>query len=323
MIKKTKRVSLKNPVFIACWPGMGEVSLRTGLFLKDALEFEPFAEVKDSGFFMPQGIVSDQGIIAFPEIDEGTFYVYKDPKKQRDVVLFLSEAQPSMDRAYAFAQMIMDFVASLKIKLVFTFASLPQPIDYAKDSNIWCVCTDDELRTEIREYAVELLPEGQISGLNGLLAGVAGELGLRAVCYLAEIPFYTVQIENPKATKALLKILARYLDLDFDLSSFDAKSKNLEVEIERLINYIRGETDEEEEEELPLSEEDIQKIRNELARFPQLPKSVVKKIEDLFEKARAEISYAQELKKLLDHWGVYKDHEDRFLDLFREQGLDH
>lgn len=325
MIKKTKRISLKNPVFIACWPGMGEVAIRTGMFLKDALPFEPFAEIRNSGFFAPQGIVSEEGIATFPHIDEGTFYAYKDPQKKQDIILLLSEAQPSMDKAYAFASMLGDFIVSLKVKMVFTFASLPQPIEYTKDSTVWAVSSDEQLATEIKDYSVETLKEGHISGLNGLLIGVIQELGIHGVCLLAEIPFYTVQIENPKATKSILSVISRYFSLELDLAQLNIKAQSLESEISRLISYIKGDEIEEGEdvEEAPLSEEDILKIRSELARFPQLPKSVGNKIDDLFAKAKEDIYHAQELKKLLDHWGVYKEYEDKFLDLFKGQGLDH
>lgn len=325
MIKKTKRISLKNPVLIACWPGMGEVAVRTGMFLKDALPFEPFAEIRNSGFFAPQGIISENGVAQFPHIDEGTFYVYKDPQKKQDIVLLLSEAQPAMDKAYAFASMLGDFIVSLKAKMVFTFASLPQPIEYTKESSVWAVASEEQLANEIKDYTVQVLPEGHISGLNGLLIGIVKELGMHGVCLLAEIPFYTVQIENPKATKAILEVIAKYFSLELDLNQLNSKAQSLEGEISRLITYIKGDEveDGEDLEEAPLSEEDILKMRSELARFPQLPKSVGTKIEELFLKSKEDIYHAQELKKLLDHWGVYKDYEDRFLDLFKEQGLDH
>ena len=41
------------------------------------------------------------------------------------------------------------------------------------------------------------------------------------------------------------------------------------------------------------------------------------KIEKLFNAAKADLSQAGELKKELDRWNIYKDYEDRFLDLFR------
>ena len=328
MVTRLKRVTFKNPLFIACWPGMGEVAIRTGLFLKDMLPFQPFAEIRDSGFFMPQGIVSQNGIIHFPEVDEGTFYYYKDPGKKRDIVLFLAEAQPPMERAYEFAAGLMEFVISLKAQLVMTFASLPQPIDYSKDPTVWGVFTGETIAEEMKGYGVSPMLEGHISGLNGILTGVAREMEVNGACLLAEIPFYTIQIENPKATSAILQVLQKYLGMQFDLGPLREKAEQLGEEIVRLISYIRGEgegegDEEEDEEEMPLSDVDIQKIKSELSRFPTLPQSVSRRIEELFVKARQEISYAQELKQLLDHWNVFKEYEDRFLDLFKGRRLDH
>ena len=42
------------------------------------------------------------------------------------------------------------------------------------------------------------------------------------------------------------------------------------------------------------------------------------RIEQSFERAAADRSRAYELKNELDRLGVFKDYEDRFLDLFRE-----
>jgi hypothetical protein len=44
------------------------------------------------------------------------------------------------------------------------------------------------------------------------------------------------------------------------------------------------------------------------------------RIEGLFEQARRDRKKAFELKRLLDRLGVFKDYEDRFLDLFRKAG---
>ena len=334
IVRRTKRVALKNPVVIACWPGMGEVAVRAGLFLKEALAFQEFAEVSDSGFFPPQGIVSEKGVVGLPRIDEGTFYYRKDPRKKRDVVLFIAEAQPPMDRAFEFAWAVLDFIAKLKPGAICTFASLPQPIDYAKESAVWGVASDEAMVEEFKALGVGVMQDGQVSGLNGLLIGTAAERGMRGMCLLAEIPFYTVQIENPKATKAVLKVVEKYLGETFDYSSIDGKAKALESEIEKLISYIKGQNapegddddeddDDDGEEPEPLSEEDIQHIKSELSTFPRLPRSVAKTVETLFEKAQNDITQAHELKKLLDHWGVYKEYEDRFLDLFKKKGFDH
>jgi len=45
---------------------------------------------------------------------------------------------------------------------------------------------------------------------------------------------------------------------------------------------------------------------------------VKERIDRLFEESRLDIAKAKELKFELDKWHVYKDYEDKFLDLFRK-----
>ncbi len=64
--------------------------------------------------------------------------------------------------------------------------------------------------------------------------------------------------------------------------------------------------------------EEIDKIKKALSQLTKLPSSVKDKIEKLFAEATADLKKAHELKAELDKWNVYKDYEDRFLDLFRK-----
>ena len=95
---------------------------------------------------------------------------------------------------------------------------------------------------------------------------------------------------------------------------------NVEEEIDRLISYLKGETTS--AGPTPLSEEDIDKIKKDLATYTKLPQSARKKIETLFKEAQKDITQASKLKNELDRWNVYKEYEDRFLDLFKKKKKD-
>ncbi len=321
MIKKFKRIALNNPIFIICWPGMGEVAIKAGFFLRDTLRFKPFARIVNSGCFQPQGIISEKGVVEMPHIEEGVFYFYKDKNLGHDIVLFLAEAQPPMDKAYQFAKKIVDFAVAANAFRVFTFAAFPQAIEHTQSPSVWVSATDRQLLNRFSKYKVKTLTSGQISGLNGLVLGVAKQHGIKGACLLGEIPFYTIQIENPKTTLSVLSVLADFLGLKFNFDKLRQRSKFLEKEINKLISYLKGEATG--KENLPLSEADIQKMKKELDRFSKLPQSAREKIEGLFKKAFKDISYASELKKVLDEWNVYKEYEDRFLDLFKKKRFDH
>ncbi|MDP2922945.1 MAG: PAC2 family protein [Candidatus Omnitrophota bacterium] len=316
MIKEVATPKLKNPIFIAAWPGMGEVAYRSVLFLREVMGFKLFAKLEATEFFKPAAILVDKGIVGLPTMPAGFFYYVKG-KNSNDIILFLGEAQPPLEHAELLSAAIIDFVKKYKAKSMFTFAAKPEPIDHRAESLVWIAGTDEDILKEFGRFNLKILEEGQISGLNGIILGVGKKLGLKGACLLGEIPFYTVQIENPKATASILKVINEYLNLNLNLSPLTERSKFIEGEIDKLVSYLKGEVTE--PTSTPLSEEDIERLKKDLATYTKLPQSAREKIENLFKEAQKDIAQANKLKDELDHWNVYKEYEDKFLDLFKKK----
>ena len=313
MIKVIGNPKLKEPIFIAGWPGMGEVAYKSLLFLREVLGFKVFAKLEAASFFKPAGVVVEKGIVGLPHMPAGFFYYYKS-KDNPDLILFLGEAQPPLEYAQSLAEVVVEFVSKYKPKLVLSFAAKPEAIDHKQESRVWITTTHREVMNQFSQFNLKVLSEGQISGLNGLILGAAKMLKLKGACLLAEIPFYTVQIENPRATISILKIIDKYFNLKLNLGPLLERASFIENEIDKLMSYLKGDT----EAPPPLSEEDIERIKKDLNVYTKLPQSVREKIELLFREAQKDIAKARELKDELDHWNVYKDYEDRFLNLFKK-----
>jgi Zn-dependent M32 family carboxypeptidase len=150
--------------------------------------------------------------------------------------------------------------------------------------------------------------------MNGLFLGIAARGGLNGFCLLGEMPLYTIQIENPKASYAVLEALSKILGLQIDFSELSEEAHVMEGEINKLLDYLKlgapaG----------PISEEDIERIKKSLMQLTKLPVSIKENIERLFSQAKTDVSKAKELKAELDKWNVYKEYEDRFLDLFKKK----
>jgi proteasome assembly chaperone (PAC2) family protein len=316
MIKEVATPKLKNPIFIAAWPGMGEVAYRSVLFLREVMGFKLFAKLEAEEFFKPAAIVVDKGVVELPSMPAGFFYYVKG-KNFPDIILFLGDAQPPLEHAELLSRAIIDFVKKYKARFMFTFAAKPEPIDHKAESSVWIASTHLDILKEFSRFNLKVLEEGQISGLNGIILGIGKKLGLKGICLLGEIPFYTVQIENPKASASILKVINEYLALDLNLAPLTERAKFIEGEIEKLISYLKGEA--QEPTSTPLSEEDIERLKKDLATYSKLPQSAREKIEDLFKEAQKDISQANKLKEELDHWNVYKEYEDKFLDLFKKK----
>jgi proteasome assembly chaperone (PAC2) family protein len=240
---------------------------------------------------------------------------YAKPKDaQNDLIIFLSDAQPDLTKAEEYCKKIINLVKTFKVKTVVSFAAMPQAIDHNQEPRVWFTATSQEIINNLKKYDIQLLNEGQISGLNGLFLGIAKREGLNGFCLLGEIPLYTIQIENPRAAYAVLEALAKILNLQIDFSVLMEQAQAIEGQINSLLDQLKlGPTPG------PIGEEEIEKIKKSLSQLTKLPLSVKEKIEKLFIQAKTDISLANELKVELDKWNVYKEYEDRFLDLFKNQ----
>jgi hypothetical protein len=313
-LKITKRPRLKKPYLIVAWPGMGEVAFKAANYLVEELKFEEFASIPAQDFFYLTSSLVKDGILSIPELPQSKFYYYKNKSGKNDLIVFISNAQPDLIRADIYSDKIIQVAKSFKVEMVVSFASMPQAIDHTQESGVWFAATTSDLSSSLKKINLNLLPEGAISGMNGLFLGIAKREGLKGFCLLGEIPLYTIQIENPKASCAVLKALSRILDLKIDLSRLANQAKNMEGEINKLLDYLKLGN----QAAGPIGEEDIEKIKNSLSQLTKLPLSIKGKIEELFTLAKSDISKAAILKAELDKWSVYKEYEDRFLDLFKK-----
>jgi predicted ATP-grasp superfamily ATP-dependent carboligase len=320
-VKQLKSLKLRNPHLVVAWPGMGEVAYKAATYLIESLKAQEFARIAPQDFFYLTGSTVEQGILALPELPYGKFYYWKNPaarvgKKSDspDLIIFTSSAQPDLVRAEAYCEKIIDFIKTMKVKKVIGFAAMPQPIDHTHKPQAWFSATNPRLNETLKQHSLRLLSTGQISGLNGLFLGVAKKKGIEGLCLLGEIPLYTIQIDNPKGSYAVLEAFSRIFGIRLDLSGLLKQAQAMDEEINKLLEYLHLNPPS----SGPISEEEIEKIKKSLSQFTKLPISVKERIEKMFEATRVDIGKAGELKAELDKWNAYKDYEDRFLDLFKK-----
>jgi proteasome assembly chaperone (PAC2) family protein len=122
--------------------------------------------------------------------------------------------------------------------------------------------------------------QGSITGLNGLLLGVAKKRGLEAVCVMGEIPIYLqgFPFPYPQASKSVLEVLTSALHIETEMEGIDEMVARSESEIDRLYEHFPPEMREqldrlkyvahdEPAEPGPITEEDKQKILDDIDKF--------------------------------------------------------
>lgn len=322
-IKISKKIRLKDPVLIVAWPGMGEVAFKAVAYLIDELKAQELAVLPPEDFFYFTGSVVQGGELGLSELPSGIFYYWKNPLSKQDkkfpsndLIIFISNGQPELAKAEEYCERILLFAKSFKVNKIIGFAALPQPIDHTQEPNVWLTATSKALSDAFKKYNFNVLNEGQISGMNGLFLGLAKNKGFEGVCILGEVPLYTIQIENPAASYAVLNALSKIVNVKLDLGRIIEQAHNMAGQINSLLEHLNLSAP-----AAPIGEEEIERIKKTLSQLTKLPISVKEKIEILFTQSRNDLSRAGELKRELDKWNVYKEYEDRFLDLFKKNEI--
>ena len=75
-------------------------------------------------------------------------------------------------------------------------------------------------------------PSGGIVGASGLLLGMGKLRGMKGVCLMGETSGYMV---DPASAREVIKVLAKTLDMEIDLSGLESKAK----EVDRIAKKIR------------------------------------------------------------------------------------
>ena len=218
---------------LAVWPGIGNVALIIARYIKDKLKAEEIGEIEPFGFFDPIGIMVKSNIIEAPQFPESKFYYWQNPNSDRDLLLFISDEQPSF-KGYDLAGCVLDVSQKLKVKRVYTCAAAIARIHHTEKPKVWGAATNQKLLEVLRKYDVILRGDIQIAGLNGLFLGVAKERGFDGICLLGEVPTYTTRIPNPKAALAVLDILTKILAININLAELAKLAKESDEQMKKL-----------------------------------------------------------------------------------------
>jgi hypothetical protein len=234
-IRLDREPDLHVPSLYAAWPGMGNVSLNAARFLLKKLRPEPVGSIESSGFALAEGIDIREHLTVPLEMPEYRFHSFRHPEKKGDLLLFVADHQPHPSRALELARLVMQAADRFGVRRVYTSAALMCSMSHMERPRVWGIATHREILREMETLEVRLLPQGHVSGLNGLLLGVGKRMGFEGACLLGELPYYTIGMDNPKTSLAILENFSRWWGIRLDTSELREAGLKKEIEIEQFI----------------------------------------------------------------------------------------
>jgi hypothetical protein len=305
-----EKPQLNHPRLVAVWPGMGNVALNAGIYLLAKLGMTVIAEYEAADLFDVDHVEVKKGILQTGRRPRNRFFLWTDPDKKHDLVVFLGESQPPIGK-YSFCRQLIAYARELGIERVFTFAAMATPMHPGHRCRIFGAATDRETLQELKRLELEILEDGHIGGLNGVLLGAAAESSLRGACLLGEMPHIFSQLPFPKASLAILEVFTTISGIELDFAELAEQARIMEQQLGELLARVEQSIGQ----QYPTEEETF---TSEPAAEEKPSEPDKQRIEALFEQAAHDRSKAFELKQELDRLGLFKEYEDRFLDLFKK-----
>jgi proteasome assembly chaperone (PAC2) family protein len=290
---------------LAVWPGIGHVALTAGLYLMSKLHLPEEEPLDTADLFDLDYIDVDKGLARSGHIPVSHLYASRQPRGSVGLGLVIGEAQPPLHKL-EYCRRILDGADRLQVKRVVTFAAAPGDQHPRDPSQVYGVATHAEGIEDLRRHHIPLLEGGQIKGMNGVFLGAAAERGIPGFCLLASMPAIAGTIPYPKASHAVLEAFSSLCGVPLPLDDLREYARIIDEQLTTGLEKL--------EEAIQLQDGPDPAAEAEPADGD------ARRIEELFQAAKKDRSKSFELKRELDRLGVFRNYENRFLDLFRRRG---
>jgi proteasome assembly chaperone (PAC2) family protein len=120
-----ENLKLIHPGLVAVWPGMGNVALNAGVYLLSKLDMNVIAELEARDLFDVDNVEVKAGIVQPGRRPRNRFFLWRDPLRKHDLVVFVGEAQPPVGK-YRFCRQIISYAREIGVERIFILQPWPR-----------------------------------------------------------------------------------------------------------------------------------------------------------------------------------------------------
>jgi uncharacterized protein (TIGR00162 family) len=216
-IKSFSTPSPVKPVLVCGLPGSGYVGKLAADYLVTVFKAKKVAEFYAASF-PPHVNVNEDGVAL--RLKGELFHA--ETGQGNDLLVFTADAQPASSAGeYDLAEAVLKECKKLRAELVFSLAAYVTGT-FVKERRVFGTATSAEVLPRLTKNGVQIMKEGGISGMNGVIIGMARLHGMEGVSLLGETSGYLL---DPAASHSVLEALSRILEMKIDMTSIEERAK--------------------------------------------------------------------------------------------------
>ena len=229
----SERPSLKSPHLICGFPGSGYVGKLAVDHLIQELQAKHLVDIYSS-FFPPQVMIRPDGTV---DLIKNSIYWWKGQGGGNDLLLLTGDSQPATPNSeYALADQVLNLAAQFETYQVFTLAAYITGV-FVENPKVFGTATDLDIVSTFASHNVSAMDSGSITGMNGLIIGIAKLRNMKGTCLLGETSGYVV---DAKASKTILETLLNIIGVNIDMTNLDKRAKETEMLIQTIEQQMLG-----------------------------------------------------------------------------------
>ncbi len=227
IIEKGNLGALKGKTLIIGFPGMAFVGKATADILINKLSLEEVAGIYS--YDAPSSVIVNEGIMEVPSIR-----IYG--KNGLELAVLTATYQPQSEEAQnRLAHELSRKLSEMGVRKIIAAAAYVSP-EAPEKRRVFVAATQKRLVEEMVEHGC-IPMDGGISGLNGLLPGLAEIYGMEGVALLGETGeiFVAGGMVDYLSVSEVLKVISSYLKIDIQIDDIISRAKEIEESMKRAI----------------------------------------------------------------------------------------
>lgn len=224
---------LEKAHLICGFPGSGYVGKLAIDHIIQELNAELIVDIYAASL-PPQVIIRHDGTVELMKIS-----LYYCNKEGKDLLLLTGDSQPIMpDAEYTLTDAIFEML-KVDIEIVFTLAAYITGV-FVNKPKVYSAATDKGLVDQLKDKGLEVMDNGSITGMNGIILGLAKLRGTKGICLLGETSGYVV---DANASQAVLKALLDIIRVEINMEDLEKRAKEAEPIIKALEQQMQQQTE--------------------------------------------------------------------------------
>jgi uncharacterized protein len=216
----TERPKLRSPHLVCGFPGSGYVGKLAVDHLIQELPAKHLVDIYSSSF-PPQVMIRTDGTA---DLMKNSIFWWQGGAT--DLLLLTGDSQPANpDSEYALAEEVLRIAEQFGTQKVFTLAAYITGV-FVDKPKVFGTATDTETVKGFASHNISMMDSGSITGMNGLVIGIAKLRNMSGLCLLGETSGYVV---DAKASKAVLEILLEMTGVKVDMNNLEKRAKETEL----------------------------------------------------------------------------------------------